>query len=82
MPRRLASAAFWKPSYMSAQEVAVFGDGAEPPPDSSEPSAKLVMSALLTEPRSACVICPIFPSNVMFAISWLTRVATGSDGSG
>ena len=67
---------------MSAQPVAVFGLGAEPPPDNTEPRAKLVMSALLTEPRSACVIWPIFSSSVIVDISWLTRVATGSDGSG
>src|SRR6266545_345304 len=82
MPSRLAIAAFWKLSYMSAQDVALFGEGADPPPDSSEPRAKLVMSALLTALRSAWVIWPIFSSSVMLAISWLTRVATGSDGSG
>src|SRR6266542_821267 len=44
----VASAARWKLSYMSAHAVGLFGLGAEPPPDSSEPSRLLVMSATRT----------------------------------
>src|SRR4051794_34492475 len=50
MPSGVARAAFWKLSYMSPQDAAVFGDGPEPPPDSPEPSRYVVTSAALTEP--------------------------------
>src|SRR5262245_9136235 len=66
---------------MLAQLVGVFGDGAEPPPDSSEPSRNCVICALFTDARSACVICPIFSSSVIRLIRSLTRVATGKLGS-
>ena len=81
MPSGVASAAFWKPSYMFAHEVALLGLGAEPPPDSSEPSRNVVMSALLTAPRSACVIWPSFSFRLIRDSRSATRVATGSDGS-
>src|SRR5262249_6353678 len=66
---------------MSAQLVALFGDGAEPPPDSTEPSRDWVICAPDTEPRSACVICPSFSSSVIRLSRSLTRVATGRLGS-
>src|SRR5882757_10435295 len=81
MPRRLLSAAFWKPSYMFAQDVALLGEGAEPPPDSSEPSPYAGMLAVVTAARSACVIWPIFSSRVIRESKSSTRVCTGSVGS-
>src|SRR5882757_6543420 len=81
MPRRLLSAAFWKPSYMFAQDVALLGEGAEPPPDSSEPSPYAGMSAVVTDARSAWVIWPIFSSRVIRESRSSTRVGTGSVGS-
>jgi hypothetical protein len=56
MPSGVASAAFWKLSYMLAQLVALFGDGADPPPERIEPSRNCVICAFDTAPRSACVI--------------------------
>ena len=47
---------------MLAHAVAVLGEGAEPPPESTEPNEKFVMSALLMDARSGCVIWPIFSS--------------------
>src|ERR1041384_211003 len=81
MPSGVASAARWKLSYMSAQLVALFGDGAEPPPDSSEPSRNWVICAPETALRSACVICPSFSSSDIRLSRSLTRVATGRLGS-
>ncbi|MFI6710789.1 hypothetical protein ACIBF7_30435 [Nonomuraea sp. NPDC050478] len=37
MPSGVASAAFWNLSYMSAQGAGALGDGADPPPDSTDP---------------------------------------------
>ena len=63
---------------MSAQPVAVFGVGTEPPPESSEPSRYLVMSLPSpTAARSAWVICPILSAVDMRDIRSATRVATG-----
>src|SRR5688500_10522125 len=81
MASGVARAAFWKPSYMLAQDVALFGDGAEPPPDSSEPSRNWVICALVTEARSAWVIWPIFSSRLIRGSRSATRVATGRLGS-
>src|SRR4051794_26730612 len=81
MPSGVASAPRWKLSYMSAQPVAVLGEGAEPPPDSTDPIRNCVICALLTDPRSAWVIWPSFSSSVIRLIRSLTRVATGRLGS-
>src|SRR6185437_9037926 len=81
MPSGVASAAFWKPSYMLAQDVALFGDGAEPPPDRIEPSRNWVICALVTDPRSAWVIWPIFSSRLIRESRSFTRVGTGRLGS-
>src|SRR3954466_9096205 len=81
MPSGVASAPRWKLSYMSAQPVAVLGDGAEPPPDSTEPIRNCVIWALLIDIRSAWVIWPIFSSSVIRLIRSATRVATGWLGS-
>src|SRR3977135_33631 len=81
MPSGVASAAFWKLSYMFAQPVAVLGDGAEPPPDSTEPIRNCVICALLTDIRSAWVIWPSFSSSDIRLIRSATRVATGWLGS-
>src|SRR4051812_3295977 len=77
----VASAAFWNPSYMLAQLVAVFGDGAEPPPDSTEPSRNWVIWAGVTEARSAWVIWPSLSSRLIRPSRSVTRVAIGSVGS-
>src|SRR6266498_2864957 len=77
----VASAARWKLSYMSAHAVGLFGLGAEPPPDSSEPSRLLVMSAPLTASRSAWVIWPIFSSRLIRPSRSATRTGTGWVGS-
>ena len=81
MPSGVASAAFWKLSYMLAQLVALFGDGAEPPPESSEPRRNWVIWALETALRSAWVIWPSFSSRLIRPSRSLTRVATGRLGS-
>src|SRR5687767_6140359 len=77
----VARAAFWKPSYMFAQLVALFGDGDEPPPDRIDPSRELVMSAAVTDARSAWVIWPIFSSSDIRGRRSATRVETGRLGS-
>src|SRR5882757_2342857 len=82
IPSRLVSAEFWKPSYMFAHDVALLGDGAEPPPDSSEPSPYAGMSAVVTAVRSAWVIWPIFSSRVIRESRSSTRVARGGFGWG
>src|SRR3954453_21475381 len=66
---------------MLAQDVAVFGLGAEHPPESTEPSRNWVICALVTEPRSAWVIWPSFSSRLIRDSRSLTRVATGWVGS-
>src|SRR5258708_16361471 len=81
MPSGVASAARWKLSYMSAQPVAVLGDGAEPPPDRIDPTRNCVICAPLIDMRSAWVICPSFSSSDIRLIRSLTRVATGRLGS-
>src|SRR5690348_13233613 len=81
MPSGVANAAFWKPSYMLAHDAAVFGEGAEPPPDRIDPSRNWVICAYVTDPRSACVIWPLFSSRLMREGRSFTRVGTGSVGS-
>src|SRR5438477_12863010 len=81
MPSGVASAAFWKPSYILAQDVALFGDGADPPPERIEPSRNWVICALVTDARSAWVIWPIFSSRLMRESRSSTRVGTGRLGS-
>src|SRR5829696_364933 len=82
MPSRFVRAARWKLSYMSAQPVAVFGAGADPPPDSSDPRPYAAMSAVVvTAPRSAWVIWPIFSSRVIRPSRSVTRTGTGWVGS-
>ena len=81
MPSGVARAAFWKLSYMLAQLVALFGEGAEPPPDSSEPSRNCVIWPLDTAFRSAWVIWPSFSSRLIRPSRSLTRAATGWLGS-
>src|SRR6266511_3534085 len=66
---------------MFAQEVALLGDGAEPPPDSSEPRRNCVICALVTASRSAWVIWPSFSSRLIRDSRSFTRVATGRLGS-
>src|SRR6266516_552313 len=81
MPSGVASALRWKPSYMSAHAVGVLGLGAEPPPESSEPSRLLVMSLPLTASRSAWVIWPSFSSRLIRPNRSATRTETGWLGS-
>src|SRR5688572_19301535 len=81
IPSGVARAAFWKLSYMLAQDVALLGEGAEPPPESSEPSRNWVICAFETAARSAWVIWPIFSSRLIRESRSLTRVATGRVGS-
>src|SRR4029453_13398263 len=81
MPSGVARAAFWKPSYMFAQDVALLGEGAEPPPESSEPRRNWVICAFVTAPRSAWVIWPRFSSRLMGDSRSAARVATGRLGS-
>src|SRR6266508_6157618 len=64
MPSGVDNAVCWKLSYMLAQEVALLGDGAEPPPLSTEPIRKVARSDWgCSAPRSAWVIWPIFSSS-------------------
>src|SRR5690349_16208432 len=66
---------------MLAHDVALFGDGAEPPPESSDPRRNCVICALVTALRSAWVIWPSFSSRLIRDSRSLTRVATGRLGS-
>src|SRR4051794_28836169 len=66
---------------MSAHEAAVFGDGAEPPPLSTEPIRDAATSDADAACRSTCVIWPILSSGDMRDIRSSTRGATGSDES-
>src|SRR3954452_14256631 len=66
---------------MSAHEAAVFGDGAEPPPLSTEPIRDAATSGGEAARRSTCVIWPILSSSDMRESRSSTRWATGSDGS-
>src|SRR2546430_16670154 len=81
MPSGVASAPRWKLSYMSAHAVGVFGLGADPPPESSEPSRLAVMSVPDTASRSACVIWPSFSSRLMRESRSATLTGTGWVGS-
>src|SRR5262245_45918950 len=81
MPSGVARAARWKLSYMSAHAAGVLGLGAEPPPESTEPSRNVVMSEVVTVPRSAWVIWPTFSSSVIRDIRSVTRSAGLSVGS-
>src|SRR3954468_21473968 len=66
---------------MSAHDAAVFGDGAEPPPLSTEPILYAATSDGEAARRSTCVIWPILSSSDMRESRSPTRWATGSDGS-
>src|SRR3954447_26929163 len=66
---------------MSAHDAAVFGDGAEPPPLSTEPILYAATSDAEAARRSTCVIWPILSSSDMRESRSPTRWATGSDGS-
>src|SRR5690242_1859867 len=68
---------------MSAQDVALFGLGAEPPPESTEPIryAARSLGAEASAVRSTCVIWPTFSSSDMRESRSSTRCATGSEGS-
>src|SRR5262249_40767179 len=81
MPSGVASAARWKLSYMSAHPAGVFGLGAEPPPESTEPSRNVGMSEVVTGPRPPWVIWPTLSSSVIRGSRSLTRSAGLSDGS-
>ena len=59
----------------------MFGLGAEPPPESTDPNRNWVICAGVTEARSAWVIWPSFSSRLMRDNRSLTRVATGWVGS-
>src|SRR5262249_50058612 len=61
--------------------VAVLGVGAEPPPESRDPSRLLVMSLPLTASRSAWVIWPSFSSRLIRPNRSATRTGTGWLGS-
>ena len=66
---------------MSAHASGVFGVGVEPPPESSDPSALVVMSDwCVRSARSACVIWPILSASVMRDSRSATRCATGRFG--
>src|SRR3954468_5310987 len=81
IPSGVAADARWYWSYMSAHEAAVFGDGAEPPPLSTEPIRDAATSDAEAARRSTCVIWPILSSSDMRESRSSTRSATGSDGS-
>src|SRR3954468_19390424 len=66
---------------MSAQEAAVFGDGAEPPPLRTEPIRDAATSGAEAARRSICVIWPILSSSDMRESRSSTRWATGGAGS-
>ena len=82
MCRRVASAARWKRSTMSAHARGLLGVGTEPPPDSTLPTLQVVIneSLLETEPRSVWVICPTFSSSVIRFRRSSTRVRSGTRG--
>ena len=75
MCSRVANAAFWKRSTMSAQAVGVFSVGVDPPPDRMLPRFQVVIrvASTFTLPRSVCVIWPTFSAKVIRA----SRSATG-----
>ena len=78
MCRRVASAARWKRSTMSAHARGVLGVGTEPPPDRTLPTLQVVtgVASSYSDPRSACVICPTFSSRVMRDTRSVTRART------
>src|SRR4051794_26458838 len=66
---------------MSAQALAVFGEGADPPPLNTDPSRLVATSEVEAARRSACVICPSFSSSDIRDSRSVTRAATGCVGS-
>jgi hypothetical protein len=82
MPRGVACAALWKPSYMSAHPVGVLSAGAEPPPERIDPMRYAVMSCgLVSAARSTCASWPSLSSRVIRPSRSATRAGTGCAGS-
>ena len=83
MCSRVASAACWKRSTMSAQASGSFGSGTEPPPERMLPSFQVVIAAgsSSTWMRSVWVIWPTFSASVIRESRSLTRWPIGRLGS-
>ena len=81
--RRVASAASWKVSTMSAQAFGVLGVGTEPPPDSTLPvGVGHLAGSSETSALSALIIRPTFSASDIRPRRSATRTAVGWLGSG